>query len=232
MTTTQPAGTLAASPIPSGTIQGPSCGPPRDYLIVRKEKLKKITDYYESLLSNYTKLYTDFASQNSSINTNDRTYANTALKPKIENYNTQIINLSKNLIEAVNKDNDLILAQIDELKLKSESIDTIMSDIKVLKEKNIEENIFEKSQNDNLDMTKSSTEDLQFTSQVYMGINILLVLLVIGLIVYLVYSNYTPKSNTNSHASTNSSTSTNNNIKKIYKTIKDNTKSTPSKEKN
>jgi hypothetical protein len=238
MATTKPAGTQSspqttgASPIPSGTIQGPSCGPPRDYLIIRKEKLKKITDYYDSLLSNYTKSYTDYASQNSSVNSNDRTYANTTLKPKIENYNTQIINLSKNLIDAVNKDNDLILEQINELNTKSESIDTIMSDIKLLKEKDIDENILEKSQNDSLDITKSSAEDLDFTSQVYMGINILLVLLVIGLIAYLVYSNYKPKIN-NSVASTNSSnstsTSTNNNIKKIYKTIKDNTKSTQSK---
>ena len=85
-----------------------------------------------------------------------------------------------------------------------------MNQLTVLKEKNIDENILEKSQIDNLDATKNSTEDLHFTTQIYMGINILLLLLVIGLIIYLVYSNYSTKTINN----------TNNNINRIYKNIK------------
>ena len=61
---------------------------------------------------------------------------------------------------------------------------------------------------DSLNNTIESAEDLEFTSQIYMGINILLVLLVIGLILYLVYSNF--------NASSNNSNSINN----IYKNIK------------
>ena len=170
---------------PSASAQG--CTPPVDYTLLRQQNLKKITDYYNTLLNTYTSLYVTYSSQKNSENPSDREYSTTSLKPKIEAYNDQIIKLSKTLIETVNKDNDLILDQINELNTKNQSIETIMNQLTVLKEKNIDENILEKSQIDNLDATKNSTEDLHFTTQIYMGINILLLLLVICLIIYLVY---------------------------------------------
>ena len=187
-----------------------NCNTPVEYSIIRQEKLKKITDYYNTLLNEYTKVYTDYATQNSSVNSNDRTYADTALKPKTEAYNNQIIKLSKELIDAVNKDNDLIVDQTNDLDSKSKSIDTLMSDIKLLKDKNINEDILEKSQSESLNTTKSGTDDLHFTTQIYIGINILLVLIIIGLIIYLVYTNFDTNKNKNTNASINN----------IYKNIK------------
>ena len=212
----------APSPAPSSA---PGCSAPVDYKLLREQKLKKITEYYNELLDLYTSSYITYSSQNSSLNGNDRIFATTTLKPQIEAYNNQIIKLSELFIESVNKDNDLILEQITELNKKNQSIDKIINDIKLLRDKNIDEDILEKSQLENLDATKTSTEDIQFTTQIYMGINILLILMVIGLIIYLVYSNYTTKSNNdnsnaNSNSNSNGKTSTNNNINKIYKNIK------------
>ena len=187
-----------------------SCNTPLEYSVVRKNNLNKITEYYNTLLNEYSKTYTDYASQSNSVNTNDRTYAETTLKPKTEAYNTQIINLSKELIDTVNKDTDLILDQKNELETKTQKIDTLMNDIKLLKQKNTDLSIIEKSQVDSLNTTKTGADDLKMTSQLYMGVNILLVLLVIGFIVYLVYSNFTTKSS-------------NSNMNNIYKNIKSNT---------
>ena len=210
-TSTQPMSTQPMSTHPMPTPTGSqSCGQPLDYSVVRKNKIEKITGYYNTLLTEYTKAYTDYASQSNSVNTNDRTYADTTLKPKTEAYNTQIINLSKELIDAVNKDTDLILEQKNELETKTQQIETLMDNIKVLKAKNTDLTITEKSQVDSLNTTKSGSDDLKMTSQIYMGINILLVLLVIGLILYLVYSNFTTKSNNT------------NNMNNLYKNIKSN----------
>ena len=189
-----------------------SCGTPIDYSVVRKNNLNKITEYYNTLLNEYSKTYNEYASQSNSVNTNDRTYAETTLKPKTEAYNTQIINLSKELIDTVNKDTDLILDQKNELETKTQKIDTLMNDIKLLKQKNTDLSITEKSQVDSLNTTKTGADDLKMTSQLYMGVNILLVLLVIGFIVYLVYSNFTTKSS-----------NSNSNMNNIYKNIKSNT---------
>ena len=189
-------------------------GPPLDYLIVRQQKIQQITDYYTKLLNEYTKNYTDYATQSNSVNTNDRTFATTTLKPKTEAYNKQIINLSKELINVVKTDNDLILDQKTELDKKAHNIDLLMSDIKKLKEKKISIKIMEKSEYDSLNITKEGTEDVHFTTQIYMGINILLILLIIGLIIYLVYSNNTSKTNNNITKSNNTILKPNNTLPK------------------
>jgi len=181
---------------------------PLNYSIVRKQKIDKITNYYNDLLKEYTKLYTEYTLESNSLESDARTYAETTLKPKVEAYNSQIINLSKELINTVNRDTELILDQKTDLETKGKNIDTLMKKIKMLKNKKTDLSINEKSQIDSLNNTIESVEDLEFTSQIYMGINILLVLLVIGLILYLVYSNF------------NSSVNTPNSINNIYRNIK------------
>ena len=169
MTTTIPNPTI----IPSATNQSStkSCQAPVDYSVLRNNNITQITKYYNDLLDEYTKTYADYAQQNVSVNASDRIYADTTLKPKTELYNTQIINLSKELIDNVNKDTDLILDQKNELDLKSQKIDTLMTEIKLLKEKDIDLSITEKSRVDSLNTTKTSAEELNFTTQIYIGIN-------------------------------------------------------------
>jgi hypothetical protein len=71
-----------------------------DYTILRQQNLTKINSYYDNLLSSYNQSYKDYSTQSASANVNDRTYANTTLRPKVQNNNTQIINLSKEMINS------------------------------------------------------------------------------------------------------------------------------------
>lgn len=178
-----------------------------DYSDVRKQKIDKITKYYKDLFDEYTNIFTEYSTDIESQDADDRTYANITLRPKGIAYNNQIINLTKKLMNTINTDTELILDQKNELDSKSQNIETLLSEIKILKSKKTDLSITEKSQIDNLSSTKSGTEDINFTSQLYMGINILLVLIIIGLILYLVYSNFSKQINNN------------NNINNIYKNI-------------
>jgi len=168
-----------------------------DYSVLRQQNIKKINDYYNTLLSSYTKNYSDYATQSASSNINDRTYATSTIMPIVKDSNTQIINLSQTMINNVNQDNDLISDQKDELTKKSLQIDTIMSNIKLLTDKDTEMTVFSGARQDSLNSTITSAEDMKFTTYIYIGISILLVLLIIGLIIYLVYSNFTSTSTSN-----------------------------------
>ena len=166
-----------------------------DYSVLRQQNITKINDYYNTLLSSYTNNYSDYATQSASSNINDRTYATSTIMPIVKDSNTQIINLSQTMINNVNQDNDLISDQRDELTKKSLQIDTIMSNIKLLTDKDTEMTVLSGARQDSLNSTVTSAEDMKFTTYIYIGISILLVLLIIGLIIYLVYSNFTSTSN-------------------------------------
>jgi hypothetical protein len=216
---------------PSATVSAPqtqTCNTPLDYAVVRKNNIAQITEHYQKLLDTYTKAYTDYSTNNASSKQPDRDYAKLTLKPKTEAYNTQIINISRELMSSVNKDTDLIVEQTKELEKNVQKLNILMDDIKLLRERNAEFKIAEQSQEDNVKLTQSGSDDLHFTSQIYMGINMLLVLIIVGLIIYLVYSNFTSKKNNTNSTTTSGNTSTNamnkiNGINNIYKNIKVNT---------
>ena len=220
-TTTIPA--VTAAPAPTGTAppaplaNNQTCSTPLDYAVVRKNNIAKITEHYEYLLNTYTKAFTDYTTQNASTNKSDKDNARLILKPQTEAYNTQLLNICRGLMLSVNKDTDLIVEQTQELEKKSKHLDSLMDDIQLLKDKSSELKVSEQSQEDNVKNTQSGSDELHFTSQIYMGINMLLVLIIIGLIIYLVYSNFTSKkNNTNSTNPTNSMNGLNN----LYKNIK------------
>lgn len=170
-----------------------------DYTVLRQENLTKINTYYNKLLSSYTQFYKDYSTQVASSNVNDRTYANTTIKPKVQNNNTQIINLSKEMIKNVNQDTELIIQQKDDLKSKSNEIDTLMNNIKLLKEKNNDMSILAKSREDSMKSTKSGADDMNFSTYVYIGLNMLMVLIIIGIVIYIVYSKYESGNNKNNN---------------------------------
>ena len=93
-------------------------GTPPSYTSLRKDNIDKIKLYYNKLLDEYTKAYTEYSTNKNSTIVSDREDAEAILKPRAEAYNTQIINLSKELIESVDKDTDLILQQKTELEEK------------------------------------------------------------------------------------------------------------------
>lgn len=81
MTTIYP-NTTRSSTIPTGTIAGSCQESVPDYKTLRSQNFNTINNYYQDLLNNYTKNYTDYTTQKNSSNINDRTYAETTLKPK------------------------------------------------------------------------------------------------------------------------------------------------------
>ena len=186
-------------------------GTPPNYSSLRKDNIDKIKLYYNKLLDEYTKSYTEYSTNKNSTIVSDREDAEAILKPRAEAYNTQIINLSKELIESVDKDTDLILQQKTELEEKQQTIDTLLNNTKMLKVSQRDSTISEQARNDSLNITKTGSDELQFTSHMYMAFNILLVILVVGFIIYLVYSNVDTMSNNNQ-----------NSINSIYKNIKTN----------
>ena len=205
------------------TPKGKTCDTPLDYALVRKNNIATITQQYQTLLDTYTKTYTDYSVQLASTNPSDKANAELILKPQTEAYNTQIINISTELLKSVNKDTDLIVEQTKEYEKSAKKLDTIINDIKLLRDKNAELKIVEQSQEDNVKITQSGSDDLHFTSQIYMGINILLVLIIIGLIVYLVYSNFTSKKNNTTTTNGTNTTNAMNGMNNLYKNIKVNT---------
>jgi len=224
---------LGAAAPPSSNNQ--TCSTPLDYAVVRKNNIAKITEHYQYLLDTYTKAFTDYTTQNASTNKSDKDNARLILKPQTEAYNTQLLNICRGLMVSVNKDTDLIVEQTQELEKKTKHLNNLMDDIQLLRDKSTELKVTEQSQEDNVKNTQSGSDEVQFTSQIYMGINMLLVLIIIGLIVYLVYSNFTSKKNntnttnttntsnpSNSTKLTNSTNPTNsmNGLNNIYKNIK------------
>jgi len=213
MTSTNPnptnTNTTNSNPVPS--LAKCNGGTPPNYSSLRKDNIDKIKTYYNTLLDNYTKAYTEYTTNKNSTIISDREDAEAILKPRAEAYNTQIINLSKELITSVNRDTDLILDQKNDLEEKQKQIDTLLNNTKMLKSKQRDSTISEKARNDSLNTTKVGTEELQFTSHMYMAFNILLVILVVGFIIYLVYSNSDTPTNNNQ-----------NSINSIYKNIKKN----------
>lgn len=205
MSTTFP-NTTRQSTIPTGTIATSCQTSIPDYKTLRQENFGSINDYYNNLLNTYNKTYTDYTTQKNSPNVNDRAYAETTLKPKVTDYNNQLIAISKAVIDSVDQDTDLIIEQKNQLQEKTSKVENLTNEIKMLKDKDNELLILSGSKEDSLNSTKSGTEDKQFTTYIYIGINILLVYLVIGLIIYLVYSNYASNSATAPNTSNKSNT--------------------------
>jgi len=198
--TTIPQTTFGAT-APTGTSQSDSCQVTiPDYTVLRQQNIAKINDTYNTLLSSYTKNYSDYAAQ-SVGNINDRTNATTIIMPKVKDANTQIINLSQTMINNVNQDTDLINDQKNQLTSKMAEIDSLLNNINLLTDKDTEMTVLTNAKQDSLNSTTTGSEDMQFNTYVYIGISILLVLTIIGLIIYLVYSTYTTKTNNTSNTS-------------------------------
>lgn len=187
---------ISPSILPTGMITTSCQTSVPDYKTLRQENLDTINTYYNNLLSNYTKSYTEYTTQKNSSNINDRTYAETTLKPQTVDYNNQMIAISKTVINSVDQDTDLILDQKNQLQEKTNEVENLTTEIKLLTDKDNDLLILTNSREDSLSSTKSGTDDKQFMAYIYIGINIFLVCLIIGLIIYLVYSNYSSKSNT------------------------------------
>lgn len=165
-----------------------------NYETLRQQNLEKVNAYYDTLLSSYTSTYTDYATQSRGTK-NDQIYANTTLLPKYTNYNNQLINLSQSMINNVNQDMDLIAAQKDELATKISQIDTMMNNIKLLKDKDTEMTVLTGARNDSLSSTNEGLDQMNFSTYIFVGVNIFMLLVILGLVIYIVYSSFSSSNN-------------------------------------
>ena len=165
-----------------------------DYAVLRKKNFNTINDYYNNLLSKYTTNYSAYTTQTNSSNQNDRTNAAVNLKGIVADLNTQMIAVSKAMIDSVDRDTDLILDQKNQLQKKTTTVDALNHDIKLLKDENDELITLSNSREDSLNSTKTSTDNKYFITYIYIGINILLICLIIGFICRLIYSSYSSSS--------------------------------------
>jgi len=160
-----------------------------DYAVLRQQNLDKVNEYYNTLLGSYTSAYNQYATQSKGTK-NDQNYANTVLLPKYTDYNTQLINLNQSMINGVNQDMDLIAAQKEELTTKTRQVDTIMNNIKLLKDKDNEMSVLTSARKDSLSSASDGLDQMNFSTYIFIGINVLVLLVILGLVIYVVYSSY------------------------------------------
>lgn len=193
-----------------------------NYETLRQQNLTSINSYYKDLLAQYSSSYTDYV-KNSAGNVNDRSYAETQLKPKTVDLNNQMITLNQQMIDSINEDDNNIIQLRNDLEMKKNKIEELNKNIRNLKKnsKNIDTNY--KSRNDNLKNANQGLEDIKFWNWVYIAINVILICAIIGMIVYMIFfantssantvttvptSNNTVKTNTTKQKTPNSGTST------------------------
>jgi len=165
-----------------------------DYTVLRQQNLDKVNEYYNKLLGSYTSTYNQYATQSKGTK-NDQNYANTVLLPKYTDFNTQLINLNQSMINGVNQDMDLIAAQKDELTNKTRQIDTIMQNIKLITDKDNEMTVLTGARKDSLSSASDGLDQMNFSTYIFIGINVLILLVILGLVIYIVYSSYSGGSN-------------------------------------
>jgi len=160
-----------------------------DYTELRLQNLDKVNEYYNKLLGSYTSTYNQYATQSKGTK-NDQNYANTVLLPKYTNYNNQLINLTQSMIKGVNQDIDLIAEQKEELATKTRQVDTIMKNIALLKDKDNEMMVLTSARKDSLSSASDGLDQMNFSTYIFIGINVLVLLVILGLVIYVVYSSY------------------------------------------
>jgi len=200
-----------------------------DYVVLRKQNFNTINDYYNKLLSNYTSNYSAYTTQTNSSNQNDRTNAAVKLKGIVADLNTQMIAVSKAMIDSVDRDTNLILDQKNQLQTKTTTVDALNHDIKLLKDENDELITLSSSREDSLNSTKTSTDNKYFITYIYIGINILLLCLIIGFICRLIYSSYASSSSSSPNTMNNISRNNMKTNNVITNNVKNNTRTNNTK---
>jgi hypothetical protein len=180
-----------------------------DYVILRKNNMSQINQYYEDLLTNYSTNYTDYVKNNSG-NVSDRSYAETQLKPKTLNYNNQMISLNQKMIDSINEDTNNILELKNQLDDKILQIDKLKQKQKQLRDDADSLEIEYKSRRDNLNITKKGLHSIKLWNYGYITVNIILVIAILCLLIYLIFfkNSTAPQLNTSTSASTTSTSIT------------------------
>lgn len=154
-----------------------------DYKTVREQNIKKINDYYTNLLESYSKDYKDYQQQSDSYNINDRTYAESKIKPRMMEYGQQFYKVNQSLIEKVNGETDLIADQKKELLDKKANVSALTEELDAMKKKDKQMSTTASSSKDSIKTMQETINFKEIINYVLIAINIICILLVIYFLV-------------------------------------------------
>ncbi len=140
------------------------------YTELRKDKLDKIDKYFGEVLTNYSGLATSSASNVSNL---------------IASYNNQLKTINNELINQLNTSLDGLAEQHATLKQKQELYDTNTTLLKNLKQAIKDKTVEESAKAKNASETTQVVDNTKLWHYIFMGVNIALLLINIGLLVYL-----------------------------------------------
>lgn len=159
----------------------------KDYEDVRADMKQDIDKYYSKILTGYTENYNQYLSKINSSEQNDIDYATTQLKPKVIAYNRQLININKEMIKRVNDVSSLIDEQKASLTTKRDEIKANYDKLDKLEKRrdNLKTEV-NANKNHLAEISDSSGNKKLYTS-IYIGINILLLTIIVGILVYMLF---------------------------------------------
>ena len=159
----------------------------KDYEDVRSEMKEDIDKYYGKILTGYTDNYNKYLSKINSSEQNDIDYATTQLKPKVIAYNKQLIGINKKMIKRVNNSTELIDEQKGGLSSKREEVKTNYDKLEKLEKRrdDLKSEVYG-NKNHLSDISESSGDKKLYTS-IYIGINLLLFIIIVGALVYMLF---------------------------------------------
>lgn len=157
----------------------------KDYETVRSEMKDKINKYYTDVLGLYTSTYDSYLENINSTDQDKIDYAVTKLKPDVKSYNDQLIRINQAMIDRVNNVSKLIDDQKKSLIGKRNEIDSNYVKIDKLKKRRDTLKVDISGNEDFLSQVDGRREQDTLYKSIYVGINILLLIIIIAGLVYL-----------------------------------------------
>lgn len=170
-----------------------------NYEKLRENNLKKIKEYYESVLNEYTAKYSEYSNALASGTDEQKEDANFMMDENedIKIMNTHLIDIKKKLNEIVKTDTSNILVQKEKNELEKEEIKKNrekINNLKVIVNKN------EKRTETNSDTLHDNTTlnyNINYNQYMLIIVNVILFVIMLILVYYLVFNTETTKSKNN-----------------------------------
>ena len=159
----------------------------KDYEDVRSEMKQDIDKYYTKILTGYTTNYNQYLNKINSSEQNDIDYATTQLKPKVVAYNKQLVNINKEMIKRVNSVSELIDQQKEGLTSKRNEVKGNYDKLDKLEKRRDDLRTEVNGNQHHLEEISDSSGDKNLYTSIYIGINLLLFMIIVGVLIYMLF---------------------------------------------
>ena len=146
-----------------------------------------IDKYYTKILTGYTTNYNQYLNKINSSEQNDIDYATTQLKPKVVAYNKQLVNINKEMIKRVNSVSELIDQQKEGLTSKRNEVKGNYDKLDKLEKRRDDLRTEVNGNQHHLEEISDSSGDKNLYTSIYIGINLLLFIIIVGVLVYMLF---------------------------------------------